>query len=288
MTNRKNETPLGEGDEAAAKIVQPEFEVQQPCVVPKNGKDTPRSKPCLSWIIVHPGSKHVAFFVAIITVFSVFSTTFAAYFACFGEPVTDPIIIFELVMEICFALDIVRIFLTQYVDPQDPKRYINDPLKIAKHYITSSFVFDVLSLSAWPLRNVVRGSWEPEHVSLIYLLRLFRLSKILVIMDLDKFIGVVRSYYRRNLIKVVQPDRVAGKRGKVRIFNSDDHTVDNNRILPQIFLIKGFQVFRLIVFIGLLAYFMGTLWFLVTKLTTHSEEDFTFYNVYGLADLTDG
>lgn len=48
------------------------------------------------------------------------------------------------------------------------------------------------------------------------------------------------------------------------------------------------MIFRLIVFIGVLAYFLGTLWYLLTKHTTDSPDEFTFYNVYGLADYTDG
>lgn len=90
----------------------------------------------------------------------------------------------------------------------------------------------------WPLRVSLRGVWTPERVALLYLLRLLRLSKIAVIMDIDKFISVVRSYYRQKLQKVVLPPGPGEKR--TTIFNSNDHTIDNNHIMPQIMLIKIF------------------------------------------------
>lgn len=60
---------------------------------------------------------------------------------------------------------------------------------------------------------------------------------------------------------------------------------DNTMIMLQIFIIKGFQVFRLLLFILILSYFLGCLWFIMTKHTTNGPDDFTFYNVNGLADL---
>jgi len=36
-----------------------------------------------------------------------------------------------------------------------------------------------------------------------------------------------------------------------------------------------------------LSYFVGTLFFIVSKYTTHSIDDYTFYNQYGMYDLGD-
>mmetsp|Transcript_20462 Transcript_20462/g.27654 ORF Transcript_20462/g.27654 Transcript_20462/m.27654 type:complete len:209 (+) Transcript_20462:811-1437(+) len=57
--------------------------------------------------------------------------------------------------------------------------------------------------------------------------------------------------------------------------------------MTQIFIVKGFQVFRLLLFILILSYFLGTLWFIMTKHSTNTEDEFTFYNVNSLGDLTD-
>ena len=56
--------------------------------------------------------------------------------------------------------------------------------------------------------------------------------------------------------------------------------------MSQIFIIKGFQVIRIIAFIMILAYFLGALWFILTKHTTSSPDEFTFFNEYGLEDKT--
>ena len=51
-----------------------------------------------------------------IILFSVFSTLFAAFFACFGEPVEGPILTFDVTMEIFFVVELVKNFFMEYVD----------------------------------------------------------------------------------------------------------------------------------------------------------------------------
>ena len=63
----------------------------------------------------------------------------------------------------------------------------------------------------------------------------------------------------------------------------DDRMMDNNKIMHQIFLIKGFQVIRLMVFVLIISYFLGTMWFIITKHATQDESHYTFYNVYELS-----
>jgi hypothetical protein len=49
-----------------------------------------------------------------------------------------------------------------------------------------------------------------------------------------------------------------------------------------------FRVVRLIMFILILSYFLGTIWYIVTKITTGDDTDkFTFYNVYELREKDD-
>jgi len=55
----------------------------------------------------------------------------------------------------------------------------------------------------------------------------------------------------------------------------------------QIKIMYIFRVLRLIVTILILSYFLGTLWFIFSKRTTFSPDDFTFYNYYGLEDRDD-
>ena len=87
-------------------------------------------------------------------------------------------------MEIVFMIDILRNFLMEYYDPREPRKPIRDCGSIAVHYIKAEFVFDVLAILAWPLRKFFDGDWEDMNANLLYLLRLLRLSKILIILNL--------------------------------------------------------------------------------------------------------
>jgi len=48
-----------------------------------------------------------------------------------------------------------------------------------------------------------------------------------------------------------------------------------------------FRVVSLLLALLSLSYFVGTLFFIVSKYTTHSIDDYTFYNQYGMYDLGD-
>ena len=65
-----------------------------------------------------------------------------------------------------------------------------------------------------------------------------------------------------------------------------DATIDNNKIMFQISIMYGFRVLKLVVTMLIFSYFLGTLWFIFSKRTTMSEDDYTFYNAYNLKDNT--
>mmetsp|Transcript_20462 Transcript_20462/g.27655 ORF Transcript_20462/g.27655 Transcript_20462/m.27655 type:complete len:184 (+) Transcript_20462:214-765(+) len=155
-------------------------------------------------LVLDPTSKPVAMFVVLIIIFSLISTLFGAFFACFGRPESSSIITFETVMEICFITDIVRNFFTQYFDPIDPRRKIRDLFKIAKHYLKGSFFLDVIACLAWPLSYVLQDSLEHDTLSLIFLLRLSRLGKIFILMNLQLFTSHMRGWFRGRLVKLIQ------------------------------------------------------------------------------------
>ena len=57
--------------------------------------------------------------------------------------------------------------------------------------------------------------------------------------------------------------------------------------MTQIYLIYIFRVFRLVCLIGIMSYFLGTSWYILTKMLTQDEEQYTFYNYYGMSERTD-
>ena len=52
----------------------------------------------------------------------------------------------------------------------------------------------------------------------------------------------------------------------------------------QLKIMYVFRVFRSVLIIFLLSYFVGTLWFIISKNTSESPTAFTFYNHYNLKD----
>ena len=53
-------------------------------------------------------------------------------------------------MEVLFLIDVLVSFITEYQD-EELQKPVRDIKKIARRYIASSFVFDVLALSTFPL-----------------------------------------------------------------------------------------------------------------------------------------
>ena len=130
-------------------------------------------------------------------VFSAISSHLAAYYACFGTP-QGFFLHFDQVMEIVFGINIVKNFFLMYRDPNDPVTFIRDFFQIVKHYVRGAFALDLMALSAWPLFLILRETVSPDMANLIYLLRLFRLRRILILLNLQRFALLVRkSFYSR-------------------------------------------------------------------------------------------
>ena len=198
-------------------------------------------------------------FLMIVVVAALFSSLLAAYLACFGEPENEAVVTFDGALEIIHAIDILRNFFQEYTDPHEPRKPIRNCTKIMIKYVTGTFLFDIIAQSAWPLHYAVHGVWKDDDANLLYLLRLLRLSKVMILMDLQKFTEVVRRYYRKKLVKRIAKNPTTTQES------------DNNKIVQQIFLIKFFQVFRLIIIILVLSYLLGTLWFILTLHSTTDE-----------------
>lgn len=110
-------------------------------------------------------------------------------------------------MEVVFIMDIVKNLFMMYRDPRDPRKYISELGKIVWHYLKGAFIFDLLAVLAWPISYAMKGAINPDTADLIYLLRLFRLSKILILMDLQKFTQMVRGRYRNGLTQKLKDVR---------------------------------------------------------------------------------
>lgn len=95
-------------------------------------------------------------------------------------------------------------------------------------------------------------------------------------MDTKNFQDMIKSIFRRRLRSIILDES-----------KQKDSSMDHNKIMLQIKIMYAFRVFRLIVTILILSYFLGTLWYISSKWTTNSPEDFTFYNYYRLEEKPD-
>ena len=61
-------------------------------------------------LILDPESRLISFWQGLMIFFAMISTLFAAFYACFSRPDTTATVVIDSIMEICFALDIIRNF----------------------------------------------------------------------------------------------------------------------------------------------------------------------------------
>ena len=130
--------------------------------------------------------KAVQVYAAIMILFALISCLCAAYYACFGSPSSLGLKILDGGMEVCFGLDIIRNFLMQYEDIEENK-WVRNLKLIAKRYLKGDFIVDILAISRFPLNEIFKDSWNQDQLDLLYLLRLFRLYKVLFLLNTQKF-----------------------------------------------------------------------------------------------------
>ena len=229
-------------------------------------------------LILSPESRPVQIYAFILIIFALVSTLCAAFYACFGPPEDMTMQVIDVIMEVAFAIDIIRMFFMQYEDVEEQKTIRNLKM-IAKRYLKGDFIVDVLAISRYPLQQLLQDDLTPDQLALLYLLRLFRLYKVLFLLNTQQFQSLLKKLYSRSLNNSIEKNP-----------RMEPMSEDNNKIMDQIYFMYIFRVFRLVLFILILSYFLGTFWYIITKHTTNLDAEtpeFTFYNEYALAEKTD-
>jgi hypothetical protein len=89
---------------------------------------------------------------------------------------------------------------------------------------------------------------------------MLRIPKLIILLDAKTFKVVQKSYFDRRLKKVLENPTL-----------KHDQLRDNNNILFQIMMSYAFRVFRLIMIIFTISYFIGTLWYIFVWQMTDSN-----------------
>ena len=199
----------------------------------------------------------------IITLFSLWSTISACYYACFGSPKTNYMQITEYVVESFFLLDIITTFFLEYQDNED-RVPVRSHKKIATRYLKRRFFLDIIALGVLPANLFLRGAIKEKYLTLTYLLRMLRLARAVIVIEIQGFQKVLKKIYWNKMLKTLKK--------MDHLHTEIDVSVDNNKIMTQIMVMYAFQVFRLIVFILSLSYFVGAIWFICTKHFTDLDQ----------------
>ena len=137
-------------------------------------------------------------------------------------------------------MDFIFCFLQEYQDIES-STYVNDIVKIAKHYVRGSAIFDLLACIPFSL---ILGNKLNVEARLFRLLKLFRVPRLVELLNVNRVKRNINEYYNNILIKAVEQ-------------NKDNETYP---ILKTLLLIQVYKIFRLMIIILTSSYFLGIIW----------------------------
>lgn len=145
--------------------------------------------------------------VSLLTVFSTFSNLHITAFetnALHDHNNLNGVVLWQLIQEYAFGIDIIVTFFTEY-DNNDGTNasIIRDPKLIAKRYLTSYFIIDLLAF--FPFYEVFRDKIEKHHdgterynyFHLLFLFRLLRLYKATELLDPAHIFRLIRGVHQK-------------------------------------------------------------------------------------------
>ena len=135
-------------------------------------------------LIISENNKVIQAYGFIMIVFALISTLLATFYACFGPPETTFAKVVDIIMEVCFGIDIIRHFFMEFKDDEEGgQRRVRNLKSIAKRYLKGDFLVDFIAISRIFWVEIFKDSWTDDQVDLFYLLRLFRLYKVLFLLN---------------------------------------------------------------------------------------------------------
>ena len=142
-------------------------------------------------------------------------------------------------VELSFYLDFIFCFLQEYKD-EETYTIVSDIKKISKHYIKGSCIFDLLA--CLPFDRILGR--KKENTRLYRLFKLFRVPRLLELLNVDRIKQTINDHYNKILQTAVE-NNVESK---------------SYPILKALMLVQIYKIFRLIIIIFTSSYFLGILW----------------------------
>jgi len=178
----------------------------------------------------------------------IYSSITTAYTIAFDldPPEGSAFQVVDHIVEAAFLIDIILNFFQEYRDPQNFE-YIKDFRLIAKHYLKSWFIIDLLAVFPF----YVFG-----NIKFFRLLRILRLPRFLRFLDQSKFDKLLDSVLENT-----------SRQKKMNYLYASKYV---------------YKVVRLIIIATTLTYFLGCFWYFVVSISAQYDDDVTFYDEYSL------
>ena len=171
-----------------------------------------------------------------------------------------PIDVINYIVEVSFFLDIVLNFLTEYKDPETYES-IRSHSKIAKKYVFRGwFIIDFVAII--PFQYIIGSSGSSKRSPFqiqTKLIRLFRLPRLIKLIDISRFNQLLKSLFENNS--------------------------QEERLMMQYLVMYAYKIFRLFIIAFIITYFSGCVWYLVIEeFKNEAESSFYFKNKMGDKD----
>ena len=201
----------------------------------------------INYFVIKHDAYWKSLFDILLLLASVYNTFTQGFYSAFGEPheIYRPEILpvmqfIDETFEIMFYMDFIFCFLQEYQD-QESSVYIGDVTKIAKNYVRGSCLFDLLACLPFSL---ILGGKVDIKARLFRLLKLFRVPRLVELLNVNRIKRNINDYYTKGLVKAVEQNR-------------ENETYP---ILKTLLLIQIYKIFRLMVIILTSSYFLGIIW----------------------------
>lgn len=222
---------------------------QKPNASPKDEEQV-ETIPIKERIIIKHDATWKSVFDVVILLLVGYSCISSLFYVAFDQPSNIVHKVFDWIVEAAFYMDLFLNFITEYIDPISRKP-VRNLKEIFVNYITGWFVIDFLSV--FPFAQLMDSGAGTK------LFRLFRLPRLLKLLDVNKFSSILKS--------------INGEK------------TDTQTIIKQYYILFLYNLFRLIIIACFITYGIGCLfYFFSEKLNkkVHIEAENTFVVVHGL------
>jgi hypothetical protein len=217
-------------------------------------------------LVIRKDSPWKGFFDLLMLFCSCYNTFVNAYYAAFGVPSGSLQLGMDYFIEFLFLLDICFCFCQEYVD-QETYSLVSDIKSIFKHYVMSSFVFDLMAVL--PFEVIFRNLGDKTRI--LRLFKWLRVPRLAQLLNKTRFKIILSKIFELKMERQL-------KKG---------HVNASYPIVLQMMFVFCYRILSLVIIIFTLSYFWGILWYIYTHDIEDREFELTFYDFNSFDDKTD-